>query len=493
MKAGAGAGSRPLNVGGKVYLAGPYHGAPLSLVVVVPAVSGPYDLGNIAVRAAINVDPVTAQVATVSDPLPQIIEGIQLRARSLRVDIDRPTSRSTRPTATRSRSTPSRRRLEGGTAILSKHFQVANCAAMGFKPKPEADPHRRPEAARPPGDQGRAETRPGESNLRRTAVALPKGELLDNSHIGTICTRPQFAADACPAGSLLGTAEAVTPILDRPLRGNVYLRSSNHNLPDLVADLEGQIDVELAGKIDTINGGSLRTTFESVPDAPVTEFRLKLAGGKKGLLVNSESLCKGRKFAVDQDGRTEQRQAEDEDEAEDEVRLEEGSPRSSQASSPCTSNEEGGLGNGDLEEKDRDDAQQDHTFLRRPHCGRGSGLVAALPASAIEIRPNTYNFGYNGEKTEPIVGPFFSGPISTSTRRTSSTRSAPAEGNPPGSTASIRHRRSRRWPGSNRRPPPPLGNPRASGRPQAANRATATSTSPRPARTKSTPTMRRAP
>ncbi len=149
-----------------------------------------------------------------------------------------------------------------------------------------------------PAIHAKLTARPGEANLRRTSVTLPKGELLDNRHIGTICTRPQFAADNCPRGSLLGTAEAVTPLLDQPLRGNVYLRSSNHKLPDLVADLEGQIDIELAGKIDTVKGGSLRTTFEAVPDAPVTEFTLNLAGGKKGLLQNSESLCKSRKYAV---------------------------------------------------------------------------------------------------------------------------------------------------------------------------------------------------
>ncbi|HSJ76610.1 MAG TPA: hypothetical protein VK899_10580, partial [Gemmatimonadales bacterium] len=88
--AGVGAGTRPLYVDSKVYLAGPYKGAPLSLLVVLPAVSGPYDLGNIAVRVAVSVDPVTARVTAVSDPLPQILQGIPLRTRSIRLDLDRP-------------------------------------------------------------------------------------------------------------------------------------------------------------------------------------------------------------------------------------------------------------------------------------------------------------------------------------------------------------------------------------------------------------------
>src|SRR6185437_12159852 len=85
-----GAGTHPLYLPGVVYLAGPYKGAPLSLLVVIPAVSGPYDLGNVAVRAAVQVNRVSTQVTTTSDPLPQILEGIPLRGRSIRVNFDRP-------------------------------------------------------------------------------------------------------------------------------------------------------------------------------------------------------------------------------------------------------------------------------------------------------------------------------------------------------------------------------------------------------------------
>jgi hypothetical protein len=297
VQASAGAGSRPVNVEGKAYLAGPYNGAPLSLIVVVPAVSGPYDLGNIAVRAAIYVNPITAQVTTVSDPLPQMLEGIKLRAKSLRVNVDRsnfarnPTNCD--PLSVGATATGD----QGSSSALSVHYQVANCAALPFRPKLTLNLTGGLNRRGHPAISAVLRTSPGEANLRRASVALPMGELLDNGHIGTICTRPQFAADQCPEGALLGTAEAVTPILDQPLRGNVYLRSSNHNLPDLVADLEGQIDIELAGRIDTVKGGSLRTTFESVPDAPVTEFKLTLAGGKRGLLQNSTSLCGKAKYA----------------------------------------------------------------------------------------------------------------------------------------------------------------------------------------------------
>jgi hypothetical protein len=128
-------------------------------------------------------------------------------------------------------------------------------------------------------------------------VTLPQGELLDNAHIGTVCTRPRFAAHTCPSGSELGSAEATTPLLDEPLKGKVFLRSSTNKLPDLAVDLRGQIDIELVGRIDSVSG-RLRTTFESLPDAPVDTFVLNLKGGAKGLLQNTNNLCGSTKKAM---------------------------------------------------------------------------------------------------------------------------------------------------------------------------------------------------
>jgi hypothetical protein len=127
-------------------------------------------------------------------------------------------------------------------------------------------------------------------------VSLPHSEFLEQAHIGTICTRVQFAAGSCPAASVYGRARVVTPILDQPLEGPVYLRSSSHKLPDLVAALQGPasqpIKIELAGRIDTDKSGGIRTSFDAVPGAPVSRFVLEMKGGRKGLLVNSEDLCR---------------------------------------------------------------------------------------------------------------------------------------------------------------------------------------------------------
>ncbi len=290
-QAGAGAGTHPLYVPGSVYLAGPYKGKPLSLAVITPAVSGPYDLGSVVVRIAIEVDPATAKITASSDPLPRILAGIPLRLRSILVNLDRPDF-TLNPTNCDPFAVNSTVSGDGGAvAALSSPFQVTNCADLDYGPKLSLQLRGGTNRRGHPAIRAVLTTAPGEANTKSVTVALPKGELLDNSHIGTICTRVQFAADACPAGSIYGRASAETPLLDAPLSGNVYLRAGNHKLPDLVADLRGQIDVELSGRIDTVGGGSLRTTFDGVPDAAVSRFVLELDGGSKGLLINQSSLC----------------------------------------------------------------------------------------------------------------------------------------------------------------------------------------------------------
>jgi hypothetical protein len=299
---GAGAGTKNLYNAGTVYLAGPYEKAPLSIVAVVPALGGPYDLGNVAVRAAAFVDPVTAQIRVVSDPLPQIQEGIPLRLRSLLFTFDRPGFNRT-PTGCGPKSIEARMiGSEGATLSAQARFQAANCQSLPYDPHLTLNMRGGVRRRGHPAVHAVLETTPGESNLQKVSVTLPPGELLDNAHIGTVCTRVQFAQKACPAGSIYGRAEAVTPLLDQPLSGPVYLRSSSHRLPDLVVDLKGQVDLQLSGRVDAVDG-RLRTTFADLPDAPVTSFTLDLLGGKKGLVINSETLCgAGKKATVKMTG-----------------------------------------------------------------------------------------------------------------------------------------------------------------------------------------------
>jgi hypothetical protein len=287
----AGAGPSPFHTEGSAYLAGPYKGAPLSLAVVTPAVAGPFDLGDVVVRNALYVDPESAQVRAVSDPFPSILQGIPLDLRSVAVNLDR--SKFTRnPTSCNPLAiTGSAALLTGQSASLSNRFQVGDCGLLAFKPKLSLTLKGGTKRNDHPALKAVLTAKDGEANIAGAAVTLPRSEFLENAHIKTICTRVQFAANACPARSVYGKARAFTPLLDKPLEGPVYLRSSSHELPDLVADLNGQIHVVLVGRIDSVNRG-IRNTFEAVPDAPVSKFVLEMQGGKKGLLVNNRDLCK---------------------------------------------------------------------------------------------------------------------------------------------------------------------------------------------------------
>ena len=274
-----------------LYLGGPYKNAPYSLIAKVPAQSGPFDFGNIVVRTAINLNPVTAQVIAESDPLPQILEGVPIQYRDVRIEVQKPDF-SVNPTSCEQRFvTTSIHSIQGAVAHPSVPTKVGDCGALDFGPKL---------AFKVSGGTNRGDfqaltatltTGKKEANIASAQVTLPHSEFLEQSHIGTVCTRVQFAAKKCPAASIYGTARAITPLLDQPLEGPVYLRSSNHSLPDLVAALNGQFDIELAGRIDSVNE-RIRNSFELIPDAPVTKFTLKLQGGQKSLLVNSRNLCK---------------------------------------------------------------------------------------------------------------------------------------------------------------------------------------------------------
>lgn len=294
--AGAGPGSHPLYLPGKVYLAGPYKGGPLSLVFVIPAVSGGYDLGNVVVREGLEIDSQTAQVTTTGGPLPQIFGGVPLRIRQIYINLNRPdfalNPTNCEPLAVSARISGD----EGGIADASQHFQVANCAALPFAPRLSLRLTGSTRQAGNPALTAIVTAKPGEANISRAQVTLPSTELVDNAHINGPCTRVQFAEGAnpgekCPPGSILGFARADTPLLAEPLEGPIYLRSTGRaGLPDVVAALNGQIDIALDGRVDSVRG-RLRTTFETVPDAPITRAVFNFYGGRKGLIENSPRLC----------------------------------------------------------------------------------------------------------------------------------------------------------------------------------------------------------
>jgi hypothetical protein len=294
---GAGPGTNPLYVNGSVYLAGPYRRAPLSVAVVTPAVAGPYDLGTVVVRNALRINPVTTEAEAVSDPLPQIVYGVPLGLREIRVELDKPDF-TVNPTSCNPMSVGGViGSLAGNSANVSTRYQVAGCASLGFSPTLALQMKGQTKRAGNPALTATLKAPPGQANIAATTVILPKTVFIDQRHVSNPCTRVQYNANACPASSVLGTATAYSPLLAEPLTGPVYFRSNGgeRQLPDLVADLHGQIHVELVGFIDSKEAGKetslVRTRFASVPDAPVSKFVLNLKGGKRSLIQNSANLC----------------------------------------------------------------------------------------------------------------------------------------------------------------------------------------------------------
>jgi hypothetical protein len=301
----SGTGSSPLKLGGKAFLAGPYKGAPLSMVTITPAVAGPFDLGTVVVRVALKVNPETAQINAVSDVIPDVFGGVKLDLRSIDVDVNRdkfmlnPTNCAVQATSGV---------LKGGGAnpadpavfssySVSAPFQATKCNKLGFKPKLFTRLSGPTQRAKNPKIRAILEARNGDANVSRTALTLPHSLFLDQSHIRTVCTRVQLAAKACPKAAVYGHAQAKSPLLDKKLKGPVYLVSSDNPLPDLVADLRGQVNIQLHGVISSKRGG-LKTVFNPVPDVPVKKFILNMEGGKKSLLVNSTNTCKSKQLAV---------------------------------------------------------------------------------------------------------------------------------------------------------------------------------------------------
>jgi len=304
----AGTGPDPYRIQGKVFLSGPYKGAPLSLAAITPATAGPFDLGTVVVRVALFVDPETAQIRALSDPIPHVFGGTLLSVRSVDLKMDRPNF-TLNPTSCDAFATAGA--LNGGGAdpanpaafsafAVSAPFQASDCGALKFRPKlftKMIGGRKKMRRNGHPAFRAVLVARAGDANIKRAALTLPRSQFLDQNHIGTVCTRVQLAAAACPARSVYGFARAESPLLDDPVAGPVYLVSSSNELPDLLADLKGQVNVRLRGVISS-SKRRMKTVFSSVPDVPVSKFVLSMKGGGKGLLVNSRDLCKGKNSSI---------------------------------------------------------------------------------------------------------------------------------------------------------------------------------------------------
>lgn len=299
--AGAGAGPLPFYLsGGRVYVTGPYRGAPFGLSVVVPAVAGPFDLGVVVVRAAIHVDRRTAALRVDTDPLPTLLEGIPLQLRDVRVAVDRPGFMVSPTSCAEKRVRAVLTSIAARVVGTSDRFQAADCRRLPFHPRLRlrvGGPGRTRRGVSTPLTAVLTQ-QPGEAGIRRVSVTLPDVLNARLEVVEDACTVAEFDAGDCDEARI-GTAVAETPLLRNPLRGNAYLvRTRPRGLPDLIIALRGQVDFDLVGTVSVPGGRLLRATFASVPDVPLRRFELRLVAGRRGVVGVAADLCGTRARAA---------------------------------------------------------------------------------------------------------------------------------------------------------------------------------------------------
>ena len=297
LTAGVGVGNDPYHASGKAYLAGPYKGAPVSIVFMAPALAGPFDLGDVVVRAAIYVNPETSQITIKTDPIPQILDGVPLHVRSIEANIDRPNF-GLNPTSCEKFSVATTVHGASGAVFSpSDPFQVGGCAGLTFTPKFAVSTSGKTSKASgaslavkltyPPGSR--------EANIAKVKVELPKQLPSRLTTLQKACTAAVFDANpaGCPAESVIGRAKAITPVLPVPLVGPVYFVShGGEAFPSLIVVLQGYgITVDLVGTTFISKTGITSSTFKTVPDVPVGSFELTLPEGKYSALAANGNLC----------------------------------------------------------------------------------------------------------------------------------------------------------------------------------------------------------
>ena len=279
---GVGSGPDPYYVTGRVYFTGPYNGAPFGLSVVVPAVAGPFNLGNVIVRGSIMIDPHTAQVTATSSPLPRIIDGVPLRLRTVNVTLNDQAFTFNPTSCAQLSITGTVYSTQGASAAVSSPFAAAGCRNLPFKPSLSASTRAKTSKASGASLTIRVGSGSGQANISKVRLVFPKQLPARLTTLQKACTEGQFNANpaGCPAGSVIGTATARTPVLAHALTGPIYLVShGGAAFPDAVVVLQGEgVLLYLDGNTN-IKKGITTSTFNSVPDAPISVFEATLPQG----------------------------------------------------------------------------------------------------------------------------------------------------------------------------------------------------------------------
>jgi hypothetical protein len=295
---GVGSGSEPYYVTGKVYFTGPYNEAPFGLSVVVPAVAGPFNLGDVVVRVGLSINPSTAQVTATSSVFPQIIDGVPLRIRTVNVTLNAKDLTFNPTSCAQFQITSTVNAAEGAVANVTSPFAAAGCKNLPFSPELSASTEAKSTKANGTGLKIKIAypTGAGQANIAKVTIDFPKQLPVRITTIRRACPAATFEANpaACPVGSNIGTAIVHTPILGQPLTGPAYLVSyGNAKWPDVVFVLQGEgVKLDVTGESNVSRSGVLKASFKSVPDAPFTSFETTLSRGEYSEFTNVRTTSK---------------------------------------------------------------------------------------------------------------------------------------------------------------------------------------------------------
>jgi hypothetical protein len=294
MTVAAGAGSHPFYEKGSLYLTGPYEGAPFGLSIVVPTIAGPFNLGNVVVRAKINIDPQSTALTVTSDPLPQVIDGVPLRLRTANVTVEREHFVFNPTSCEQLHINATFTGEQGAIDHASVPFAVSGCAGLHYGPvlKVSTSGH----TSRADGaslDVKLTVPAGAQSNTAKAKVELPKELPARLTTLQKACLAATFEANpaGCPGGSLVGYAKVTTPLLPVTLSGPAYFVSyGNAKFPELIIVLQGYgVRVDVHSETFISKKGITSATLPAVPDAPFSSFELYLPEGSA--LAANGNLC----------------------------------------------------------------------------------------------------------------------------------------------------------------------------------------------------------
>lgn len=286
----SGPGPSPLRLTGDVFLTlPPDAGALAGLAIVIPAKAGPLDLGTVVNVARIVVRPGDAGLDVRVPDLPQIVGGIPLDLRQIELALDRPGFMRNATSCAPGEIAATFRSPGGQTATSAAPYRSTGCADVPFSPDLSGSMGARGQlrkGSHPPVTVAVTQG-PNQINARTVTVTLPRQVGVDVQRLGRACPEGQD----CGARAQVGTATAVTPLLPLPLTGPVSLVApAGGGLPELEVQLEGLLSLTLRGTA-SLSTGLVQTTFDGIPDVPLSRFELALAGGGDGILLAGTGLC----------------------------------------------------------------------------------------------------------------------------------------------------------------------------------------------------------